>query len=524
MIRSYRCALWAIASILCVTSLAGAASSVSPSDAERQALAGLKGRIVGQIVWESNRTGQWQLYTMNADGTGARRLSSGPGEDTQADFSADGKRLLFTHKVPGQPDAVWIMKSDGSGARKLIDNAVSPKWRKGDQAIQFYRRPNPSKEAYDTWEYDVATGEERRVFPPEGVKFEPQIRVATGNDEGTRFVAWSPRPRGTWVLSPDGKVQVHVHGGCEGRVAPDQHYGYGVQTAGKFIRFNLSDGGDPLVFNERSGPWSHTYFPRVSTDGHWLIYGACPPGQHDHNTSDYEIFVVPLRDWTTPDEPVRLTFDKRTDRWPAIFVAPAGSRNPLPDGPYDVAGNPLTNPPPKPLAIFTFPTQDAAPDWGGDWGLWPQVERCIGTATFVPGDDAEGGRGGSMKVDYTIEGEPHSFSMWFAPGKTVDLSTYDRFVIYAKGDVPSFTLVVKDATSDEAGETDNGIADYLVTGVTSKWQRFELPFASFVPRQQGDRINWQAINHVGVALMAPTNALSGSLQVDNLRALPREAD
>jgi hypothetical protein len=110
--------------------------------------------------------------------------------------------------------------------------------------------------------------------------------------------------------------------------------------------------------------------------------------------------------------------------------------------------------------------------------------------------------------------------MWFAPGRTMDLSAYDRFVMYARGEVPSFTVVVKDSTSDDAGETSAGIADYVVTGLTAKWRRFELPFGSFIPRAQGGSIDWGSINHVGVALMTPYNALSGSLQVDNLRILP----
>lgn len=509
--------LCALAWVSCLT--ADGASALA-TDAERDALAGLKGKIVGQIAWETNRDGSWQLYTMNADGTGARQLTFGPGDNRQADVSTDGKRILFTRTLPGKPSAVWIMDSDGTNARKLIDNASSPAWRKGDQAVQFYRKPDPDKHPLETWEYDTASGEERRLFPPEGVKFEPEIRVATGNDDATRFIAWSPRPRGTWVLSRDGAVQKHVHGGCEPRVAADQRHGYGVKTAGQFIRFNLSDGEDPLLFNVRKGPWSHTYFPHVSRDGNWLVYGSCPPDQHNQNTSDYEIFVVALKNWVTPGEPVRLTFNSRTDRWPAIFVARAGSRNPLPDGPYDVAGNRQTNPPPPPLAILTFAARDAEPDWGGEWGLWPQVERCLGTAVFVLGDDAEGGPGGSMKIDYTIEGEPHSFSMWLAPGRTVDLSGHDRFVIYAKGDVPSFTLVVKDRTSDEAGNTDKGIAECVVTGITAEWQRFELPFKRFMPREPGAKVDWRGINHVGVAMMEAYNAASGCVHVDNLRAMP----
>ena len=174
-----------------------------------------------------------------------------------------------------------------------------------------------------------------------------------------------------------------------------------------------------------------------------------------------------------------------------------------------------------PLSIAGFRAEDATPDWGGTSGLWPQVEGCGGEATWVA-EDAEGGAGGSMRIAYDIGAEPRSFSMWFAPGRDVDLSAYDRFVIYAKGDVPSFTLVVKDAGADPAGATDAGIADLLVTGVTDGWKRFELSFDDFVPRVEGTAINWKEIDHVGVAIVADRNAEAGTLQVDNLRALPAE--
>ncbi len=193
----------------------------------------------------------------------------------------------------------------------------------------------------------------------------------------------------------------------------------------------------------------------------------------------------------------------------------------LADGPRDVADNRPPGPPPGPLTVCSFAAEDAQPDWGGDWGLWPQVEGCGGETTWIA-EDAEGGTGGSMRIDYAIAADPRSFSMWFAPGRNVSLSGHDRFVIWAKGTAPSFTLVVKDRNSDPEGETDAGIADCLVTGVGEEWRRFELPFAGFRPRERGGHIDWGAIDHVGVAMIDGINAPAGSLHVDNLRAIPVE--
>jgi outer membrane protein assembly factor BamB len=201
--------------------------------------------------------------------------------------------------------------------------------------------------------------------------------------------------------------------------------------------------------------------------------------------------------------------------WPHVVLA--GGRLLARDREGSLSCFALTSPR-SPVSILTFAAQDADPDWGGDWGLWPQVAGCQGETAWVA-QDAEGGAGGSMRITYDIGAEPRSFSIWLAPGRNVNLAAHDRFVIYARGDVPSFTLVVKDRSAAPDGATDAGIADLVVTGVTGQWQRFELPFADFVPRVAGAAIEWRAVNHVGVAMMADRNATSGTLQVDNLRAV-----
>jgi hypothetical protein len=171
-----------------------------------------------------------------------------------------------------------------------------------------------------------------------------------------------------------------------------------------------------------------------------------------------------------------------------------------------------------PLPMWTFAADQAKPEFGLDSALWPQQDGCQGTATFVAGEDAEKGPGGAMKIKYSIAKAPRSFSMFGtcgAPG--VDLTGYDRFVVYARGDVPSFTIVVKDSS---AGSPDSpqGVAERVVKGVTTKWQRFDILFKSFTPRQKGGAVDWKAIAHLGFAMIAPQNATDGTFWIDNLRA------
>ena len=72
---------------------------------------------------------QYDLWLVNADGTGEHRLTNTPEIEESAVFSPDGKHILFQR--PGGPvrDEVWIMNADGSGARVLIEDAETPSWQ-----------------------------------------------------------------------------------------------------------------------------------------------------------------------------------------------------------------------------------------------------------------------------------------------------------------------------------------------------------------------------------------------------------
>ena len=63
-----------------------------------------------------------EIYIMNADGTGQKRLTRSPGYDGGPFFSPDGKRIIwrrFTEK--GDTADIFTMKTDGTDVRRLTD-------------------------------------------------------------------------------------------------------------------------------------------------------------------------------------------------------------------------------------------------------------------------------------------------------------------------------------------------------------------------------------------------------------------
>lgn len=73
-----------------------------------------------RILFMSDRAGNWDVYSMNPDGSDLLQLTDLPGVDGLATASPDGNNLAFLT----DRDGVWslyVMRPDGSDVRKLID-------------------------------------------------------------------------------------------------------------------------------------------------------------------------------------------------------------------------------------------------------------------------------------------------------------------------------------------------------------------------------------------------------------------
>ncbi len=104
----------------------------------------------GTIAFASKRAGTFDLYVMNADGSGTMRLTSTKEDDNHPTWSPDGARIAFTRGVPSR---IFVMGADGSGARQVTDDESGehePAWSPDGSWIAYSRR-TPGSSIREIW-------------------------------------------------------------------------------------------------------------------------------------------------------------------------------------------------------------------------------------------------------------------------------------------------------------------------------------------------------------------------------------
>lgn len=72
-----------------------------------------------QIVYQSPKGGSYDLYVVNADGSGLRRLTSDPSVEGLPAWSPDGEWIAYVSDSGGNW-GIWAIKADGSEQHKLF--------------------------------------------------------------------------------------------------------------------------------------------------------------------------------------------------------------------------------------------------------------------------------------------------------------------------------------------------------------------------------------------------------------------
>lgn len=175
------------------------------------------------LAFATNRTGNGEIYRVRPDGTGPENLTNDPAEDGEPVYAPDGRRIAFvSDRGGGGETRVWTMDADGGGARPLGDTPPgaehAPAWapdgrrlalavgRGATRAIWVAAADGRGAEQVaaggaPSWSRDGAT-----LYYERADSVFARTPVAAGGEERLLVEGRMPRP------SPDGRWLAYVRG------------------------------------------------------------------------------------------------------------------------------------------------------------------------------------------------------------------------------------------------------------------------------------------------------------------------
>ncbi len=227
------------------------------------------------IAFSANYTGDQEIYRMQTDGSGLTQLTTSPGMDAVSAWSPDSNWLLFSSQrnqiegFEGPPSEIYIMDRNGDGQRRLTRNTSS------DYCASW--SPDMSQISFSSYRFDfdfvrIAVMDLNRA----------DSRFLVDLPENAFCPVWSPDGQwivfytadlahgwgDMWLMSPDGTNQQRLHL-FDGQA--------------KFDGVRWSPDGQWLVFAADGGSGWDVYV--ASPDGQELVNLTAASPVHDRSLS-----------------------------------------------------------------------------------------------------------------------------------------------------------------------------------------------------------------------------------------------
>lgn len=208
-----------------------------------------------QLVFHSNRNGNSDIYTSDADGSNLRRLTDHPAEDLTPVWSPDGSTIVFQSMRDGR-EHLYAMRPDGSALRRLTTanaNHGHPKWSPDGRRLIFNANFAPDSTNEEVYEMNLDGSGLRRL---------------------TDYPLWDTYPS----ISPDGShiaFRRVVQGpGFDGNL--------GLIERNSEVFVARRDGSEPL---DVTGNAAFDGWPAWSPDSEWIAFSS-------NRTGTFQVFIM----------------------------------------------------------------------------------------------------------------------------------------------------------------------------------------------------------------------------------------
>jgi len=249
----------------------------------------------GRIIFSSDRSGPWRIWTVRPDGTDLKQLSKAADDEDDVDpvFSPDGVRILFTSTRGGKTGA-WMMAADGSDAKRICGGDQA-EWSPDAKRIVFRRDGRILVR-------NLVSGAEKTITPKDWTACSGPAWSPDGKTIALALL--QDRANAIYTVPAGGGEPAKVYdkkGACEPHFSPD---------------------GTRIIYETETHVWTIapdgtknrpvTYFggvqryARFSPDGKCVVFCQAPSPR-----GPWELYIIPAAGGT----PKKLT-DEGSDMYP----------------------------------------------------------------------------------------------------------------------------------------------------------------------------------------------------------------